>query len=445
MAFYDVVVVGGGFAGLVAARDLSKAGLSVVLLEARDRLAGRTFYRPFAATGKMLEFGGTWVCPEYQKHVKAEIERYGLRLFQSPIPERFGWAIASQILTMPFPIPQSEWRDFERAITHINTQAARLRFGTEPLGQAGLEDLDVPFGEFMDALKLPQTTHEFITAWSGLYFGTSPDKVSALHVLSWVAGWDNSALACYTDLSDKIVDGTRALIEAITNDSSAEIRLSTPVAAIEQKAESVQVTTRNGDVVSAKALVLATPVNTWEGIDFTPPLTDAHRQMAKDKQAGEAVKVWALVRGLDENFYGVGYDTTFKWLATEYTTEEGQYLVGFVAGEDDLDPTDVEAVTAAIHEFLPEVEVVAVDAHDWNKDEFSQGTWMAYRPGQIVAHSAAVQEPCGRIAFANSDLASGWAGWIDGAIESAGSAVRTVQGWIATDRSDSAYADVRTR
>ena len=48
----------------------------------------------------------------------------------------------------------------------------------------------------------------------------------------------------------------------------------------------------------------------------------------------------------------------------------------------------------------PEAEVLAVDAHDWNGDEFAQGTWMAYRPGQVVKHASNLQQPQGRIAFA---------------------------------------------
>ena len=62
--------------------------------------------------------------------------------------------------------------------------------------------------------------------------------------------------------------------------------------------------------------------------------------------------------------------------------------------------------------------MVATDAHDWNADEFSRGTWMAYRPGQVMRHASGLQRPEGRLAFAGSDLASGWAGWIDGAVES---------------------------
>lgn len=57
--FYDVVVVGAGFAGLVAARDLSKENLSVLLIEARDRIGGRTWTA--RELGEEFEMGGTWV------------------------------------------------------------------------------------------------------------------------------------------------------------------------------------------------------------------------------------------------------------------------------------------------------------------------------------------------------------------------------------------------
>lgn len=430
MESFDVVVIGGGFAGLTAARDLSQTGLSVLVLEGRDRLGGRTYYRPFTATGKDLEFGGTWVSAQHQQYLAAELDRYGIEVFQSPIPGRFGWALASNLITSPFPIPTEEWTEFEKAITFINTQAARIRFGAEPLGQAGLEDMDVSMAEFIEPLGLSRTTREFVLAWCGLYFGTAPEDVSALHVLSWVAGFDNSALGFYNKLTDKIVNGTITFVNAIAADVKGEIRLSTPVGSIDQTGDTVLVTTRGGDVVEAKAVVLATPINTWADVTYTPELTGSHRQLAEEKQAGAAVKVWALVRGLEQNFYGVGYDTTFKWLSTEYPTEDGHYVVGFAVGESSLDPTDSEAVAAAIHEFLPDVEVVASEAHDWNKDEFSKGTWMAYRPGQVMPHSVEMQKPHGRIAFANSDLASAWAGWIDGAIESGTNAAKTVQKWL---------------
>ena len=114
----------------------------------------------------------------------------------------------------------------------------------------------------------------------------------------------------------------------------------------------------------------------------------------------------------------MGWDTKIKWLATEYSLSQGDLLVGFGTSPQELDVTDPAAVADAVHEFLPEAEVVATDAHDWNTDELSQGTWMAYRPGQVMRYASSLQRPDGRLAFAGSDLASGWAGWIEGAVES---------------------------
>jgi monoamine oxidase len=61
MAGCEVVIVGGGFAGVVAARELSRAGREVVLLEGRDRLGGRTWSKADALPGRTLELGGAWV------------------------------------------------------------------------------------------------------------------------------------------------------------------------------------------------------------------------------------------------------------------------------------------------------------------------------------------------------------------------------------------------
>ena len=78
---YDVIVIGAGFAGLAASRDLAKSGLSVLLLEARNRIGGRTFTSAYQ--GKKIELGGTWIHWS-QPYVWNEITRYGLGIEESP-------------------------------------------------------------------------------------------------------------------------------------------------------------------------------------------------------------------------------------------------------------------------------------------------------------------------------------------------------------------------
>lgn len=94
MESVDVVVIGAGFAGLVAARELGAAGLSVVVLEARDRVGGRTWTDH--RFGHDLELGGTWV-HWVQPHTWAEMTRYGRGIERSPSAEEAFWLDADGV------------------------------------------------------------------------------------------------------------------------------------------------------------------------------------------------------------------------------------------------------------------------------------------------------------------------------------------------------------
>ena len=80
----DVVVVGAGLAGLTAARELSGAGLDVRVLEARDRVGGRTLSEPIAQhPDDVAEVGGQWVGPT-QHEVMALVRELGIETYPTP-------------------------------------------------------------------------------------------------------------------------------------------------------------------------------------------------------------------------------------------------------------------------------------------------------------------------------------------------------------------------
>jgi monoamine oxidase len=92
----DVVVVGGGFAGIAAARDLRTAARRVVVLEARDRIGGRTWYREMPGAGIAVEYGGMFFSRATQPRLAAEIERYGLAVTPMAPPDVVSWVRGSE-------------------------------------------------------------------------------------------------------------------------------------------------------------------------------------------------------------------------------------------------------------------------------------------------------------------------------------------------------------
>jgi monoamine oxidase len=97
---------------------------------------------------------------------------------------------------------------------------------------------------------------------------------------------------------------------------------------------------------------------------------------------------------------------------------QGRLLVGLGSSPDLLGGSDRRGVEEAVRRFAPDARVIASDGHDWNADEFSQGTWAAYRPGQLSRLHSALQRPEGRLHFAGSDIAPRWIGMMSGALES---------------------------
>jgi len=61
---------------------------------------------------------------------------------------------------------------------------------------------------------------------------------------------------------------------------------------------------------------------------------------------------------------------------------------------------------------------VEVLAQDWAADPYALGGRALRRPGQLTTQLPAIQQPQGRVAFASGDIASGWVGFVEGALES---------------------------
>lgn len=427
---FDAIVVGAGFAGVRAARDLGDAGRSVLLVEARDRLGGRVWTRPFAGREARIEMGGTWVSTDVHPFTAEEVERYGFRLKASHAGQTdTRWRLGGERIH-GFPLEGEEIFDLERVLFETIKASHRVAIDV-PRDRQELADLDVSVEEFFGRFEPLPRVREFLYMWAGLGSGALPGEWSMLTALSLIAAMDNSVYGWYGAVTDSFEDGISAVVETMARDSGARIEISTPVARIEQDADGVRVTAGDGRSWSAATAVVAVPIALWSEIEFEPPLPRDKLEAGRLNHPGRMKKTWMVVDGIPENLYASGWGTDFVQVFPEAAEPDGLVAIGMCAPPSGMDPHDPRAVEIAMRQFAPDARVLATDVHEWRQDPYAKGGWYVPPPGVLSTSHSALGRPEGRLSFAGADVAVRWIGWIDGALETGARAAREAERQIA--------------
>jgi monoamine oxidase len=440
-ADYDVVVIGGGFAGATAARECATRGLRTLVLEGRDRLGGRTWTTRLSS-GEIVEIGGTYV-HWLQPHTWSEITRYGLEGDVVDAAVEPEWALApsgSGLAWCPF----SELRAREKALLERVFEPSRTVL-PRPYTPLSTGDVIARFDQMtirdrLDELDLCPDDDAYLSGLFGLESSNSPERGSFLSLMRWWAPAGHTYDAFEEAVFGyKMANGIISLLTAIITDGGADIRVGTPVSRVESRDSNVFVTTADGSTVTAGAAVVATPVGIWPRIDFVPALSAPRIEAAREgMQAPRGSKIIAVLRGERRRFYvqaRLGHPIGFMWTTDVRSADE---QVAVIFGSPSMkDPEDPGELSAAVADLLPGVEVVEFMAGTYLEgDEFANGGWLLPRPGQLTRYEPHVNfaRPEGRLTFATSDIAAGWCGFIDGAIESGLRAGRQVREMLSAER-----------
>ncbi|MET9804801.1 FAD-dependent oxidoreductase [Streptomyces sp. NPDC006368] len=416
-AAYDVIVIGAGYAGVTAARELRAKGKRVLILEARGRIGGRTWTSTFA--GHQVEMGGTWV-ESTQPHIGAELRRYGIALEEEHPVDR---------VLLPTPTGPKAFTP-DDGFGRIGAVLERLFEGSQqyfekpfqPLYRADLlQSLDkLTLRDRLTQLGLTAEEELLINGQTAVYSGGSSTQGALTMLAHWwsLAGWNNAG---WNDTQRyRMTVGTAGLLTAMINESRPTVRLNSPVASVTDNGTRVYVTLRSGVRYNAAKVIVATPVNVWPTIKFSPALPAAHTAAATQGIAvPNALKIWIHARNGAGKFYGQGAEgqSPIPMMMPFKETSEGLVYVAF-STDPNLNPTDKVQVAAAVRKLGAELDIISLQAHDWGRDPYARGGWAFRKPRQLTTLYPSVLEPSGQVVFASGDLANGWSGFLDGAVES---------------------------